>query len=108
MNENIAKLIIDIFLLQRKFDDRLNELGLCITGEGEIGQIFLSLSDKTSDLLSTYMSLTDDCSYDSIADILQTETETNTIYHSLMELQEGQPSDTASLNTPPPYISSPS
>lgn len=101
MNEHIAKQIIDLLLLQHQFDDKLSNLGISITGDGEIGQLFLSLEDKTYDLLSEYMSLTDERSYDLIADIFQDETESAKIYHSLKNLQESQSQPTPL--PPPPY-----
>lgn len=89
MNENIARKMIDLFLLQREFDDKLNELGISFTENGEIGQIFLAMEDTICDLLLEYMSITDDHLYDSITDIFQKETKTADILHSLKELQAG-------------------
>ena len=100
MDEHIVKQMIDLLLLQHEFDDKLNALGISLTGEGEIGQLFLSLEDKTCDLLSEYMSLTDECSYDLIADIFQDETENAKIYHSLKNMPENQ--NTTPKLPPPP------
>lgn len=86
MNEHIAKRIIELIQLQHEFDDKLNELGISISDNGEIGQIFLSLEDKTLDLLLEYMSITDNQIYDNISDLFQSEKNTIDIYHSLKSL----------------------
>lgn len=86
MNEHIAERIIELIQLQHEFDDKLNELGISISENGEIGQIFLSLEDKTIDLLLEYMSITDSQRYDNISDLFQSEKNTIDIYHSLKNL----------------------
>lgn len=86
MKEHIAKRIIELILLQHEFDDKLNDLGISISDNGEIGQIFLSLEDKTFDLLLEYMSITDNHLYDTISDLFQSKKDTTDIYHSLKNL----------------------
>ena len=89
LNENIAQKMIDLFLLQHEFDDKLHELGISFTEGGEIGEMFHSMEDTVCDLLLDYMSISDDHLYDSITDIYQKETETADIFHSLKKLQAG-------------------
>lgn len=83
MKERIAKQMIELILLQQEFDNKLNELGITINDNGEVGQLFLTLEDKTCDLLLEYMSISDDRRYDFISDIFQSETDISKIFHSL-------------------------